>query len=94
MRSPEIPYPKDALIHGLFASLVGVAPGQDEYAIKIVGLDLTSNNYLETAYGVEFEQGLLPAGNKGFDINLLIGVNLSANHTTQYTTIYFQGSQT
>ncbi len=69
----------------------GVAPQQDEYAIYIDGLDV--ENYLTTAYSLEFDQGLLPADSKTFDMCLLIGVNLSANFTTQTTTVYFQGSQ-
>ena len=69
----------------------GVAPGQDEYAIYIDGLDV--GNYLTTAYGLEFDTNLLPDDSKTFDICLLLGTNLSANFSWQTTTIYFQGSQ-
>jgi len=70
----------------------GTAPQQDEYAIKITGLDF--ERYLETAYNLDFDQQLLPQDSKTFDVCLRIGVNLSANHTTQTTTISFEGSQT
>jgi hypothetical protein len=69
----------------------GTAPEQDEYAIKITGLDF--ERYLESAYNLEFDQQLLPADSKTFDVCLRIGVNLSANHTYQTTTISFEGSQ-
>ncbi|UCF49170.1 MAG: hypothetical protein JSU91_05320 [Thermoplasmatales archaeon] len=69
----------------------GVAPGQDEYAIKIQGLDATG--YLETSYNLYFDTSLLPADSKTFDVCLLIGTNLSANHSQQTTTISFEGSQ-
>jgi hypothetical protein len=70
----------------------GVAPSQDQYAIKISGLDF--ERYLESAYNLDFDQQLLPQDSKTFDVCLRIGVNLSANHTTQTTTISFEGSQT
>ena len=70
----------------------GVAPVQDEYAIKITGLDF--ERFAETAYNLDFDQQLLPQDSKTFDVCLRIGVNLSANHTTQTTTISFEGSQT
>jgi len=69
----------------------GVPPGTDKYAIYINGLDV--GNYLTTAYSLEFDQGLLPADSKTFDICLRLGTNLSANFSSQTTTIYFQGSQ-
>jgi len=69
----------------------GVAPIQDQYAIRITGLDISI--HLGIAYGQELDQGLLPSDSKTFDVCLLIGVNLSANFTTQTTTISFQGSQ-
>jgi hypothetical protein len=69
----------------------GVAPVQDEYAIYIQGLD--TENYLTTAYALEFDQGLIPSDSKTFDVCLLIGTNLSANHSWQTTTISFQGTQ-
>ena len=71
----------------------GTPPQQDEYAINITGLDLTTNTFLTSSYSVEFDQQLLPDDSKTFDVCLLIGVNLSANHSWQTTTISFQGSQ-
>jgi len=67
----------------------GVAPGTDQYAIYIEDLDLP--NYLNTSYFV-FDNGLNPVDSKTFDICLLLGTNLSANHSWQTTTIYFRGS--
>ena len=67
----------------------GIAPQMDEYAIYIIGLDF--ENYVNSSYTIEFDQGLLPNDSKTFDIGLLLG-NISANHTWQTTTIYFQGS--
>ena len=69
----------------------GVAPDTDEYAIYIEDLDFP--DYLTTAYGTEFDQGLTSQDSKTFDICLLLGTNLSANFSWQTTTIYFQGSQ-
>jgi hypothetical protein len=69
----------------------GIAPVQDEYAIYIEGLDL--EQYLGIAYGQYFDSALLPQDSKVFDVCLLIGVNLSANHSQQTTTISFEGSQ-
>ena len=69
----------------------GVAPGLDEYAIKIEGLDV--ENYVTDSYGLEFDTLLAPSGSKTFDIGLLLGSSLSANFSWQTTTISFQGSQ-
>jgi hypothetical protein len=69
----------------------GTAPQQDEYAIKIEGLDV--EQYLESAYNVYFDSTLLPGDSKTFDVCLRIGINLSANHSWQTTTISFEGSQ-
>jgi hypothetical protein len=69
----------------------GVAPVQDEYAIYIEGLDL--EQYLRDSYIQYFDLVLLPQDSKVFDVCLLIGVNLSANHSQQTTTISFEGSQ-
>ena len=69
----------------------GVAPQQDEYAIYIEGLDL--EQYLNSSYIEYFDTVLLPQDSKTFDVCLLIGVNLSANHSWQTTTISFEGSQ-
>ena len=69
----------------------GVAPVQDEYAIYIDGLNVS--NYIGTAYSENLGTDMFPAGSNGFDVCLLIGDNLSANHSYQTTTIYFQGTQ-
>jgi len=73
------------------------APQQDEFAIYIQ--DLTTEGYLNesltppNAYHTYFDQDLAPSGSKTFDICLLIGVNISANHSSQTTTITFRGSE-
>ena len=67
----------------------GMPPNTDEYAIFIEDLDLP--NYLNTSYFV-FDTGLNAIDSKTFDICLLLGTNLSANHSWQTTTIYFRGS--
>jgi len=72
------------------------APQQDEYAVYIDGL--TVSGYLNqslttTAYHSAFQTNQAPNDPKTFDVCLLIGVNLSANHTTQTTTLYFYGTQ-
>ena len=68
----------------------GVPPSTDEYAIFIEDLDFPG--YLTIAYVVEFDQALASGDSRTFDICLLIGVNLSANHSWQTSTIYCQGS--
>ena len=70
----------------------GTPPGQDEYALSIEGLDV--DGYLTSSYGLEFDQALAPSTSKTFDVGLLLGSSLSANHSWQTTTISFQGSQT
>ena len=70
----------------------GLPPVTDEYAIYIEDLDFPG--YLTTGYSVEFDQALASGDSRTFDICLLIGVNLSANHSWQTSTIYFQGSVT
>lgn len=67
----------------------GVPPDMDEYAIYIEGLDF--ENYVNSSYTIEFDQGLDPIDVKTFDICLLLG-NISTNHSWQTTTIYFRGS--
>ena len=67
----------------------GVPPGIDEYAIFIEGLDF--ENYVNSSYTIEFDQGLNPSASKTFDICLLLG-SISTNHSWQTTTIYFRGS--
>lgn len=73
-------------------NLSGVAPGQDEYAIKVVGL--TIEQYLNSTYAHygEYDQSLNPNDDKQFGLSLFLG-NLSANHSVQTTTIYFRGTQ-
>jgi len=66
-----------------------VPPGMDEYAIYIEGLDF--ENYVNSSYTIEFDQGLNPSDSKTFDVCLLLG-NISTNHSWQTTTIYFRGS--
>ena len=66
-----------------------VPPQQDEYAIYIEGLDF--ENYVNSSYTIDFDQGLNPNDSKTFDICLLMG-NISTNHSWQTTTIYFRGS--
>ena len=68
----------------------GVVPGTDEYALYIE--DLSSPGYVNDSYIMEFDDDLLPASDKSFDICLLIGTNTTLNHTWQTTTIYFRGS--
>ena len=70
----------------------GIAPGQDEYAIKVVGL--TIEQYLNSTYALygEYDQSLNPDDSKQFGLCLYLG-NLSANHSIQNTTIYFRGTQ-
>jgi hypothetical protein len=67
------------------------SPGQDEYSFNTSGL--SNDMWFPSSYGLESDTSLNPGSSKGFDICLLIGTSLSANHTTQNTTIYFQGSQ-
>ena len=67
----------------------GVPPDTDEYAIFIEGLDF--ENYVNSSYTIEFDQGLNPSASKTFDICLLLG-SISTNHSWQTTTIYFRGS--
>ena len=70
----------------------GVPPQRDQYAIYIDGLDV--ENYVNSSYTIEFDQGLASDDSKTFDVCLFLGVNLSANFSWQTTTIYFQGSIT
>jgi len=68
-------------------------PDLDQYAIYIKDLN-TMNQYVNNTYGFygNYSTNLAPDDNDAFDICLFLG-NLSANHTWQTTTIYFQGSQ-
>lgn len=66
-------------------------PETDEYSIYIKSLD--NPGFVTSAYGSNFDDDLGSNDNKFFDICLLIGTNLTANHSWQTTTIYFQGSQ-
>jgi len=67
------------------------APSQDEYAIYIKGF--TPGGYVNSSYTYEHETGILPDDNTQFGISLLIGTNLSANHSWQTVTVYFRGTQ-
>ena len=69
-------------------------PGTDQYAIYIKDLNAQSQ-YVNNTYGFygNYSTSLLPNDNDGFDICLLLGTNLSANWSTQTTTIYFRGLQ-
>lgn len=69
-------------------------PGTDQYAIYIKDLN-NFDQYVNNTYGFygNYSINLLPNDNDGFDICLLIGTNLSANHSWQTTTIYFRGWQ-
>ena len=66
-----------------------IPPQMDEYAIYIAGLDF--ENYVNSSYTIDFDQGLDPSDSKTFDICLLMG-NISTNHSWQTTTVYFRGS--
>jgi hypothetical protein len=66
-----------------------IPPQMDEYAIYIEGLDF--QDYVNSSYTIDFDQGLNPSESKTFDICLLLG-NISTNHSWQTTTIYFRGS--
>ncbi len=66
-------------------------PSQDEYSIMTNGLD--SDGFLDSSYSGDYDSALSPNDSKGFDICLLIGTNLSTNHSWQTTTITFQGTQ-
>ena len=70
------------------------APGTDQYSIYISGLN-TMDQYVNNTYGFygNYSTNLLPNDNDPFDIRLVIGTNLSANHSYQTTTIYFRGWQ-
>ncbi len=70
----------------------GVPPATDQYAIYIEDVDFP--DYLTTAYSHVFDTGLNPVDSKTFDICLLMGTNITANHSWQTTTIYFEGSIT
>ena len=64
-------------------------PGIDFFSIETSGFDI--DDYLPSSYGTTFDENLSPGGNKAFDLHLNIGI-ISANHSQQTTTIYFQGS--
>ena len=65
-------------------------PPMDNYSFYTIGFD--NDDYITTAYGVNFDLSLSASDSKTFDLGLNLG-NLSANHTVQTTTIYFQGNQ-
>ena len=66
-------------------------PGLDEYSFNTSGL--SNDMWVPNSYGTASDTSLNPGNSQGFDICLLLGTSLSANHTTQNTTIYFQGTQ-
>ena len=66
-------------------------PGLDEYSFNTSGF--SNDMWVPSSYGTESDTSLNPSASQGFDICLLLGTSLSANHTTQNTTIYFQGTQ-
>ncbi len=65
-------------------------PGLDEYSFNTDGL--SNDMWVPNSYGTESDTSLNPSASQSFEICLLLGTSLSANHTTQHTTIYFQGS--
>ena len=65
-------------------------PGLDEYSFNTSGF--SNDMWVPSSYGTESDTSLNPSASQDFDICLLLGTSLSANHTTQNTTIYFQGS--
>jgi len=62
----------------------------DNFTLYTDGFD--ADAYITTTYGANFDDDLDVGASKGFDLCLYIG-NLSANHSQQTTTIYFQGTQ-
>ena len=65
-------------------------PPMDNYSFYTIGFD--NDDYITTAYSANFHLSLSASDSKTFDLGLNLG-NLSANHTVQTTTIYFQGNQ-
>jgi hypothetical protein len=68
----------------------GVPPATDEFAIYIEDLDFP--HYLNDSYVDDFDTALASNGYKSFDVCLLLGTNLSANHSWQTVNISFRGS--
>ena len=75
-------------------NLSTAAPTTDQYAIYVQGLD-NFDQYVNSTYALYgyYDTALAPDDSENFDICLLLGTNLSANHSWQTTTIYFQGTQ-
>ena len=69
------------------------APGLNEYSIKIIDMD-QPDQYVNNTYGHYgyYDTALAASGSETFGISLYLGT-ISANHTGQNVTIYFQGSQ-
>jgi hypothetical protein len=69
------------------------APTTDEYAIYIEDLD--TPQYINTSYATHgfYDTNLAASGSKSFDICILIGTALSANHSWQTVNITFRGSE-
>ena len=68
----------------------GVPPGMDEFAIYIEDLDVP--HYLNYSYVDDFDTALAANGYKSFDVCLLIGSSMSANHSWQTVNISFRGT--
>ena len=68
----------------------GAPPATDEFAIYIEDLDFP--HYLNDSYVDDFDTALASNGYKSFDVCLLLGTNLSANHSWQTVNISFRGS--
>lgn len=65
-------------------------PETDEYSIYIE--DLSLPGYLPAAAGTPFDNDLASNDYKYFDLCLLMGTNMSANHSWQSATVTFRGS--
>ena len=65
-------------------------PQEDNYSFYTNGFDVDA--YITTAYGADFDTALAATASKTFDLHLDLG-NISANHSAQTTTIFFQGTQ-
>jgi hypothetical protein len=68
----------------------GVPPTTDEFAIYIEDLDFP--HYLNDSYVDDFDTVLASNAYKSFDVCLLLGTNISANHSWQTVNISFRGT--
>ena len=66
-------------------------PGLDNYSL--ITANLNADGYMDSNYGADNDSSLAATGSKTFGICLRMGATLSANHTQQTTTIFFQGSE-